>query len=43
MTNATTFTYTLSATQSGPTIVPTTPGVGALFAGQSYVAPVAIR
>ena len=33
-------TYRLSATQGGAAIVPTTPGVGALFAGQSYVAPV---
>lgn len=36
----TTTTYALSATQGGAAIVPTTPGVGALFAGQSYVAPV---
>ena len=40
VTNSTTFTYTLSATQGGGTITPSTPGVGALFAGQTYVAPV---
>jgi hypothetical protein len=39
-TGLTSTTYELSATQSGGAIVPTTPGVGALFAGQSYVAPV---
>jgi hypothetical protein len=39
-TGLTTTAYELSATQGGSAIVPTTTGVGALFVGQSFVAPV---
>jgi len=39
-TNLTTTAYEVSLTQGGAAVVPTTTGVGAFFAGQSYVQPV---